>query len=172
MRSSVEHWKVHNPLVAAWMSGPLMVALAVAAHSVSGDPVPAVSILAVLTALLSIFASIFAHLRFPVWGLLLLSGLVQQVLHRAFSLFSGAFEGSSAEHGHGVFIRQLPLVSSASSPAHSMELLLHAHVAAALLAGPVIAKWESLMSSGPSLRGHIFSADRPYVAGPSSDDRK
>lgn len=169
----MEQRKGHSSLVVAWMSGPLMVALAVAAHSVSGGPVPAVSILAALTALLSMLASMVAFLRFPVWGVLLLSGLVQQVLHLAFGLFSAAFDGgSSAEHGHGVFLRQLPLVSSASSPAHSTELTLHAHVAAALLAGLVIAKRDSLIPPGPSLRRHKFSTDRPDMAGPSAGDRK
>jgi hypothetical protein len=98
-------------------------------------------------------AAMIAHLRLPGWVVLLLSGLVQQVLHIAFSLFSGVFGDVPTGHGHTIYTWQPPLPSSApSSPAHAMELMLHAHVAAALLAALVIIKWDSVMSRIRSVR--------------------
>jgi hypothetical protein len=145
--------KFHRQPGVAWLSGPLVVALGVAAHSVSGESIPVVSVLVALTALVSMSASMIAHLRLPGWMVLLLSGLVQQVLHVAFSLFSGVFGDGSTGHGHGMFTWQPPLPSSASSPpGHGMELMLHAHVAAALLAALVIIQWDSVSSRIRSVR--------------------
>jgi hypothetical protein len=127
----------------AWLCGPLMVVLGVAAHSAVGQPVPALSLLVALTALLSLAASVSAHSRMPGWLLLLLSGLVQQVLHLAFSVFSNAGAGfGSTGHGHGILTwqpQQLPAASVA--PEHAVEVLLYTHTAAALLAMFVIIAW-------------------------------
>ncbi|MCE3293893.1 MAG: hypothetical protein K0Q84_2830 [Arthrobacter sp.] len=131
---------------AAWLCGPLMVALGVAAHSAVGQPVPALSLLVALTALLSLAASVTARTGMPGWMLLLLAGLVQQVLHLAFSVFSGTGGGTGATgHGHGMLIwqpQQPPAVSAA--PDHTLELLLYTHTAAALLAVLLIAKWDAV----------------------------
>lgn len=128
---------------AAWLCGPLMVALGVAAHSAVGQPVPAPSLLVALTALLSLAAAATARTGMRGWLLLLLSGLVQQVLHLAFSVFSDTGGGfGSTGHGHGILTwqpQQLPAASGA--PDHTVELLLYAHTAAALLAVLVIARW-------------------------------
>lgn len=145
--------KIHGGPAVAWISGPLMVALAVAAHLASGESVPAASILVALTALLSMSASMIAHVRLPGWVLLVLSGLVQQILHLAFSLFSGVIGDASTGHGHGIFTWRPPLPSSASAPpAHAMELMLHAHVGVALVAALVIINRESVMSRIRSVR--------------------
>ena len=131
---------------AAWLCGPLMVALGVAAHSAVGQPVPALSLLVALTALLSLAASMTARTGMPGWMLLLLAGLVQQVLHLAFSVFAGTGGGTGATgHGHGMLIwqPQQPQAVSAA-PDHTLELLLYTHTAAALLAVLLIAKWDAV----------------------------
>ncbi len=131
---------------AAWLCGPLMVALGVAAHSAVGQPVPALSLLVALTALLSLAAAVTARTGMPGWMLLLLAGLVQQVLHLAFSVFSDTGGGTGATgHGHGILIwqPQQPLTESAA-PDHTIELLLYTHTAAALLAVLLIPKWDAV----------------------------
>jgi hypothetical protein len=132
---------------AAWLCGPLMVALGVAAHSAVGQPVPALSLLVALAALLSLAASVTARTGMPGWMLLLLAGLVQQVLHLSFSVFSGTGGGTGATaHGHGILVLQLQQPPAASAaPDHTLELLLYAHTAAALLAVLVIAQWDAVM---------------------------
>jgi hypothetical protein len=132
-------------VVIAWLSGPLAVVLGVAAHSLAGESVPAVWVLVALTALLSMAASIFARLQVPVWVLFLLSGLVQQVLHLAFSRFSGVVGGASSGHVHGGSIWQPPQPSS-SSGHQALELMLDSHVAVALLTVLVITQSVSLLS--------------------------
>ena len=105
-----------------------------------------------------------AHLGLPGWVLLLLSGLVQQVLHIAFSLFSGVFGDVSTGHGHKIFIWQPPLPPPASAPpAHAMELMLHTHLAAALLAALVIIEWDSVISRIRSVRQRGFTDGLPHV---------
>jgi hypothetical protein len=160
----VDAGKFHRQPAIAWLAGPLVVALGVAAHAVSGASVPAVSVLVALTALVSMSASMIAHLRLPGWMVLLLSGLAQQVLHIAFSLFSGVFGDGSAGHGHTIFAWQPRLPSSASSPpAHAMELMLHVHVAAALLAALVIIEWDGVISRIRSVRQPGFTDALPHV---------
>lgn len=145
--------KFHRRPGVAWLSGPLVVALGVAAHSVSGASVPVVSVLMALAALVSMSASMIAHLKLSGWAVLLLSGLVQQVLHVAFSLFSGVSGDGSTGHDHGIFAWRPPLPSSASSlPAHGLEVMLHAHVAAVLLAALLIVRWDSLSARIWSVR--------------------
>jgi hypothetical protein len=149
----------------AWLAGPLAVALGVGAHLVSGESVPAASILVALTALLSMAASMIARLKVPAWVLVLLSGLVQQVLHLAFSLFSGVTGSGSAGHGHGILPWEPPQLSSPSGPpAHAMELMLDAHVAAALLTALVITTSGSVISRIPLLqqRGSTGSLPRAF----------
>jgi hypothetical protein len=164
----VEARKFHRRPVVAWLAGPLVVALGVSAHSISGESVPAASILVALTALVSMSASMVAYLRLPGWVLLLLSGLAQQVLHIAFGLFSGVVGGDSPGHGHGILPWQPPLPSSASSPpAHAMGLMLHAHVAAALLAALVIIEWDSVIFRIRSVRQRGFTDGLPHVTGSS-----
>ena len=164
----MEALKFHRPPAVAWLSGPLAVALGVAAHSVSGESVPAASILVALTALLTMSASMIAHLRLPGWVVFLLSGLVQQVLHVAFSLLSGVVGGVSTGHGHTIFTWQPPPPSSASSPpGHAMELMLHAHVAAALVAALVIIQCDSVVSRIRSVWQRGFANGLPHVTGSS-----
>jgi hypothetical protein len=137
----------------AWLAGPLAVSLGVAAHLVSGESVPPASVLGALTALLSMAASMIAHLKFPGWVLVLLSGMAQQVLHLAFNLFSGVAGSGSAGHGHGILPWEPPQLSSPSRPpAHAMELMLDAHVAAALLTALAITTSGRVLSRIPLLQ--------------------
>ena len=146
---------------AAWVCGPLMVVLGVGAHSAVGQPVPAPSLLMALTALLSLAASVSARSRMPGWLLLFLSGLVQQVLHLAFSVFSNAGGGfGSTGHGHGILMwqpqqpQQLPDASGA--PEHATEILLYTHTAAALLAMFAIIAWEPVTARMRSVLGGLL----------------
>ena len=123
-----------------------VVGLAAGGHVIGGGTLPAPIITLALTALLSLAASVTARTGMPGWMLLLLAGLVQQVLHLAFSVFSGSGGGlGSTGHGHGILTwqpQQLP--GSSAAPDHTVELLLYAHTAAALLAVLLIAKWDAV----------------------------
>lgn len=112
-----------------------------------------------------------AHLKFPGWVLVLLSGIAQQVLHLAFNLFSGVAGSGSAGHGHGILPWEPPQLSSPSGPPHAMELMLDAHVAAALLTALVITTSGRVLSRIPLLQqrgstGSLPNAfDSSYGAG-------
>jgi hypothetical protein len=137
---------------AAWLSGPLAVALGVAAHVLAGERIPGLGVLLALTALLSMAASMIARLNVPVWMLLLVSGLVQQVLHVAFAGFSGLAGARSPEHGHGVFVPQPPQPSPSLGGHHALELMLDAHVAAALLTVLILTQSASIVAKLRSRR--------------------
>jgi hypothetical protein len=75
-----------------------------------------------------------AGLRIRVWVLFLASGLVQQVLHLLFTGFVDASGDTPPGHTHGVFSWPLAQLQPAqTSGHHAVELMLHAHAAAALL---------------------------------------
>ncbi|MDQ0679799.1 hypothetical protein QFZ30_003181 [Arthrobacter pascens] len=118
---------------AAWVAGPLAVALGASAHLVAGEAVPGPWVLLALTALLSMGASMLAHLNVPVWVLFLVSGVVQQLLHLSFAGFSGDGWGGSSGHTHESYVWQQPQPAQALGGHHDIELMLDAHVAAALL---------------------------------------
>jgi hypothetical protein len=140
----------------AWLCGPLMVALGVAAHLAVGAAVPALPIVVALAALLSMAASMTARVAMPGWAVLLLSGLVQQVLHLAFDVFSGSSGTVSAGHGHGILDWRPPQPSVPEGlTAHMVELMLYTHTAAALLTVFVITAWQSRTP-------RIASSHRPY----------
>ncbi|MDP9998379.1 hypothetical protein [Pseudarthrobacter sulfonivorans] len=137
---------------AAWVSGPLAVLLGAGAHLLGGGALPGPWVLLALTALSSMLASILAGLKLPVWALLLLSGLVQQVLHLMFYGLSGYAGGSSSEHAHGRHIWSPPPLAQTSGGHAASELMLDAHVAAALLAVLVITQSGVLFSRFSRLR--------------------
>lgn len=149
--------EIHRPPAAAWLSGPLMVALGIAAHLAAGAAVPALSIVVALAALLSMAASMTARVGMPGWAVLLLSGLVQQVLYLAFSVFSESGGTGSAGHGHGILGWRPPQTSVPEElSAHLMELMLYTHAAAALLTVLAINAWEPLTARiTPVLRGLV-----------------
>lgn len=130
----------------AWVAGPLAVLLAAAAHLLGGEALPGPSVLLALTAILSMGASMLAGLKLPVWALLLLSGLIQQVLHLMFTGLSGYVGGSSSGHAHGVPIWSPPQPAQTSGGHAAIELMLDAHVAAALLTVVVITQSAALLS--------------------------
>jgi hypothetical protein len=90
-----------------------------------------------------------ARFRLPMWALLLVSGLTQQVLHLIFGSFSGIVGSASTGHPHGV-VTWLPPQQAPSPDAgghHAIELMLDAHVAAALLSVIAITQWGVLAKS-------------------------
>lgn len=133
-------------VLAAWVSGPLAVGFGAVAHLLSGEAVPGPWILLAMAALLSMAASMLARARVPVWVLFVVSGVVQQVLHVAFSgLYDGA-GGTSSGHMHRLPAQPLPQPVQTSNGHHSMELMLDTHVAAALLTVLVITQSEVLIA--------------------------
>jgi hypothetical protein len=141
----------------AWLPGPLAVLLGLGAHLASGGTAPAVPIVVALTALLSLSASILGRLRMPGWVLFVLCGLSQQILHLAFSALSGKSSGGPGGHGHGgpepVSVPGLP-----GQPVEDLHLMVHAHLAGALLMLLVITQAGNVMSHIQSRRSRPDSA--------------
>jgi hypothetical protein len=123
---------------AAWVSGPLAVLLGAGAHELAGEAVSGPWVLLAMSALLSMAASMLARFRPPVWALLLVSGVVQQVLHLMFSGFPGDIGGAPSGHPHGVLGWLPPQQAADAGGHHALELMLDAHVAAALVTVLVI----------------------------------
>jgi hypothetical protein len=126
----------HRPRLAAlaWLPGPLATGLGIAAHVLGGGASPAPLIVAALAALLGMAAAIGRPWRLPGWGLLLLSGVVQQVLHLAFAAFSVSTGVDLPTHGHG----SAPAADTGGGGAqatgpHDLHLLLYLHMGAALV---------------------------------------
>jgi hypothetical protein len=128
-------------------AGILGLGLGLAAHALSGGAPPSTPILCGLAALAVLASTLVAQARLPVWAVMLLSGLAQQVLHWLLGGLGGAatssLSGAEVHHGGAV------PVGSGAGQGHSPEvmLMLHAHLAAALLVGwvavryPRIAEW-------------------------------
>ncbi|WP_049828700.1 hypothetical protein [Arthrobacter sp. RIT-PI-e] len=135
----------------AALVGLLSLCLGLLAHAVSGGALPGAPILVALAALAVLVATLVAQVRLPVWGVLVALGAAQQVLHWVLGGLGGgpssSFLGSSLGHHAEV---EVP-AGEAAVPGHSPEmmLMLHAHLAAALLAGwavvrfPVIRAWST-----------------------------
>ncbi len=137
----------------AWLPGPLAVVLGSAAHLVSGGIVPAPAILLALTVLLGLSASMLARVKVPGWAVLLLSGLAQQILHLAFSALSGATGGTSTGHGHDPAAVPALELPPDGPPAPDLHLMVHAHVAAALLTALAVLQWDIVLARIRSARG-------------------
>lgn len=155
-RSLVKAREVPRPRGhAAWVSGPLAVALGGAAHLLAGEAIPGPWVLLALTALLSMGASMLSRLNVPVWVLLIVSGIVQQCLHLTFAAFSGDVGGTSSGHTHGVYVWQPPQPAQAPVGHSAIELMLDAHVAAALLTVLIITQSGVLLSLLSRLRSRL-----------------
>jgi hypothetical protein len=137
---------------AAWATGPLAVLLGAGAHLLGGDALPGPWILLAMAALLSMAASILARVKLPVWALLLVSGLIQQVLHLMFTGFSGDVGSVSPGHSHGVFTLSPPQQAPGAGGHQALELTLDAHVAAALLTVVVVTQLDVLAKTLSRLR--------------------
>lgn len=126
----------------AWVAGPLSAGLGMAAHLAAGGQAPGILIFTALAALLGMAASIIASLsggrRLPGWGVLLAAGLAQQLLHLAFAALSAESGFSFSGHHGGESTPQLPAPAAPSGEpsgaVHSPHLMLHLHMAAALVA--------------------------------------
>lgn len=133
--------------------GLLSLGFGLAAHALSGGALPSPPILCGLAALAVLAAALVAQARLPGWAVLLLLGVAQQVLHWLLGGLGSAAPQSAAltgvHHGSGVPI------GSGASQGHSPEimLMLHTHLAAALLIAWVAAQY-------PRSRGR-FSARGP-----------
>jgi hypothetical protein len=128
------------------VAGPLAVALGASAHLVADEAVPGPWVLLALTALLSMGASMLARLKIPVWVLLLVSGVVQQLLHLSFAGFSGVGGGTPSGHIHDSYVWQQPQPVQAAGGHHAIELMLDAHVAAALLTVLVVTQSSTVVT--------------------------
>ena len=137
---------------AAWAAGPLAVLLGAGAHVLGGEALPGPWLLLALSALLSMAATMLARFRLPVWALLLASGLIQQVLHLMLGSFSGSVGGGPAGHSHGLVPWLPPPPAPEAGGHHALELMLDAHVAAALLTVAVITQSGVLAKSLSRLR--------------------
>ncbi|MHA7181522.1 hypothetical protein ACX80J_15565 [Arthrobacter sp. MDB2-24] len=128
-------------IVGAAAAGLASLALGLTAHAVSGGILPTAPILGGLAALAVLAAAIVAQGRFPVWALLLLLGAAQQVLHWLLGGLaeapSSSVPGTEGHHGGDV------PVGTGTTGGHSPEvmLLLHTHLAAALLVGWAVARY-------------------------------
>jgi hypothetical protein len=130
----------------AWLAGPLFTCLGLAAHLAAGGPAPNLMILGALAALFGMAAAILGRFPLPGWALLLLCGVAQQLLHLGFAVFAGGGSGSGlAGHGHGGVSPEPLQAGEAAAPAgHSVHLMLHVHMAAALASYAAITYWPRL----------------------------
>lgn len=130
----------------AWLMGPVAVGLGVGAHLVSGGQAPAPLIAVAVAALISLAASMLAPFLGSGWFLMVFSGVCQQLLHLAFSVVA-APPGGRLGHGHDGGAEQLPGAPSAVVAAHSGDLMVYTHVAAALLTALVLSKTGTYLRS-------------------------
>ncbi|WP_247827993.1 hypothetical protein [Arthrobacter antioxidans] len=137
---------VDRPRVCALSAtvGLLAVGLGAVVHTLSGGSLPALPILGALAIFAVLAATLAGRARVPGWCVLLLLGAGQQVLHW---LLGGLADGAvtpapdQAVHHDGT----VP-VGSAAAPGHSPEvmLMLHTHLAVALLLGWAALRWSGL----------------------------
>lgn len=121
-------------------------ALGLAAHAVSGGALPSPPILAGLASLAVLAATLVALGRFPGWALLILLGAGQQILHWLLGGLADA-PSSTVPGAGGHHAGDVPL-GAGGAGGHSPEvmLLLHTHLAAALLVGWVTLRHRAVTS--------------------------
>lgn len=140
--------------VRAVPAGLLVLGLGLGAHAVSGGQLPSGPILIALAALTALAATLVAQVRLPVWGVLLLLGVAQQLLHWILGGLGGApsLSGPVDHHGEAA----VPGGVSGAAQGHAPEamLMLHAHLGAALLVGWAVAQWTRLTRWVACLREH------------------
>jgi hypothetical protein len=133
----------------AWLAGPLSTGLGLAAHVAAGGQAPGILIIAALAALLGMVAAMAGRRPLPGWAVLVAAGLAQQLLHLAFASFSTA-SGFSLP-GHHSASPPAPPVPGVSAPeasgaSHSLHLMLHLHMAAALVVMVTVTQWRKVVS--------------------------
>lgn len=158
-------------------AGVLMMGLAVTAHAGAGGNLPPPPVLAALTALTILGATLASRFRLTFGSVLLLSALCQQLLHLAFTLLAapvpGAFVTPANGGHHAVPSPLLPAPGESQGPARqdldagSAMLMLHAHAAAALLATGVISSWSTIRKRAVALIRHGTARRAPPPVGTS-----
>jgi hypothetical protein len=139
----VDHSRV---IVRPALVGLLSLGLGLGAHALSGGQLPSVPILCGLAALAVLAATLLAQARLPGWAVMLLLGAGQQVLHWLLNGLGGAagstVPGATVHHGGDV------PVGSGAAQGHSPEvmLMLHTHLAVALLVGWLVVR-RSIVSA-------------------------
>lgn len=129
----------------AWLAGPISTGLGLAAHVAAGGPAPSPIILLALAALLGMAAAILARFAMRAWALLLFCAVAQQLLHLGFTGFSGGSGSGLSVHGHSGIPQEVPPAGEVAAPAgHSLHLMLHLHMAAALATYVAINYWPRL----------------------------
>lgn len=127
-----------------WLTGPLATGLGWAAHVASGGQSPAFLIVMALAALLGMAASMVGPRQLPAWAVLVAAGLAQQLLHLAFTAFSVSNGVPLPGHGHGGAPDVSPSEPGASAAPHTLHLMLHLHMGAALVTMAVATQWNKL----------------------------
>lgn len=138
------------------------VALGIVAHAASGGVLPSPPILAGLASLAVLAATLVVLGRLPGWALLLLLGAGQQILHwllEGLAVAPSSTVAGPADH-HGADVP----VGAGGSGGHSPEvmLLLHTHLAAALLVGWLVLRHRAV---GAWLRQRALTRQRGPRAG-------
>ncbi|VDR31220.1 Uncharacterised protein [Arthrobacter agilis] len=132
-------------LLGATAMGLASLAAGLGAHALAGGAVPGLAVLGGLAALGVLAAVLVTRCRLPGWALLLLLGLAQQLLHWLLGgLAGGPSSAAPGVSGHHV---EAPPVGVAGSTGHSPEamLMLHTHLAAALLLGWLVLRHRALL---------------------------
>lgn len=133
----------------AWVAGPLSAGLGLAAHLAAGGKAPGILIVTALAALLGMVAAMAGRRPLPGWAVLVAAGLAQQLLHLAFASFSTASGFSlPGHHAESPPAPPIPGVSApeASGASHSLHLMLHLHMAAALVVMVTVTQWTKVVS--------------------------
>ncbi|MUK02518.1 hypothetical protein GM708_11645 [Vibrio cholerae] len=140
-------------IACAALTGLLALALGLIAHAASGGALPSAPILLAVAAFTVLASTIVAQWHPPIWCVMLLLGAGQQVLHWVLGGLGGAASSVSAgvgHHGEGV-----PSAGSAAGAGHSPEvmLMLHTHLAVALLVGWGVARHEFITDRARRILG-------------------
>ncbi|MFC9333819.1 hypothetical protein [Arthrobacter sp. NPDC057009] len=121
--------------VAGWFFGSVSVVLGLIIHAGTGHPVPAVPLLVATAALLGLAGAVVARIGVPNWALLVLAGMGQQTVHWAFAFFANPLATTlGGGHGHASAAQFTgPGLLLEGVPSQPLHVLLHVHIAAALL---------------------------------------
>lgn len=134
----------------AWAAGPLSTGLGLSAHLAAGGRAPGILIVIAVAALLGMAAAMAGRRRLPGWAVLVAAGVAQQLLHLAFAAFSTSSGFALPGHHGGAAVPETPTAgvpaAEASGAAHSLHLMLHFHVAAALAAAAMTTQWTKVVS--------------------------
>ncbi len=140
----------------AALIGLLAFALGLAAHAVSGGALPGALILLALASFAVLASTIVAQWDPPFWCVMLLLGAGQQVLHWVLGGLGGATSSVPGDLGH--HDEGAPSAGSTAGQGHSGEvmLMLHTHLAVALLVGWTTARYELLADRARHVVGRRY----------------